>query len=314
MEHNRFNTSNVDQTIKENFFPEKPFFSVIIPTYNRASLIEKTIRSVLNQTFKNFEVHIIDDGSTDETESIVSKIIDKRLLYHKTENRERGAARNFGTRIAKGDYITFLDSDDIFYPQHLEEVLKVIKANNSPEIIHIRYEITDENTNKTMQQPLLNDDINKKLITGNFMSCQGVFLRKGIALANLFNEDRNLSALEDWELWLRISAKYKIYYSNLITSAIIDHDTRSVVNTNAEQLINRVNTLLKYVLENSELTSYYKKSIHKFQSSCFSYIALHIALTKKNRLTTLKYMFKSIKENPQSVFKKRFFAIIKHII
>ena len=102
-------------------------FSVIVPTYNRESFIVKTIQSVLSQTYLNFELIIVDDGSTDNTEQVVKKIQDKRIKYYKKKNAERGAARNHGTNKEKGGYITFLDSDDLLYSKYLEEANSFIK-------------------------------------------------------------------------------------------------------------------------------------------------------------------------------------------
>lgn len=289
-------------------------FSIIIPTFNRAGFIEKTIRSVLNQTFSNFEVIVVDDGSTDNTKVIVSQIIDPRLSYHKKENEERGAARNYGGRIAKGSYITFFDSDDLLYPNHLATAIDTIKKYNFPEWLHLGYEILAPKNELLKRVNNLQGNVNKKLINGNFLSCNSVFLRNDIANENPFNEDRSLSALEDWELWLRIGSKYKIHYCNTVTSAIINHELRSVLEPQTNKLLNRVNSLMKYVLENSEIVSFYKKDINKFKASCFTYIALHTALTKKNRSTTIKYLLKGIKENPSSLFSRRFLAILKHFI
>src|SRR5258708_37950971 len=113
-----------------------PFFSVIIPTYNRAPLIKATVLSVLKQHFEDFEIILVDDGSTDDTEDIVNNLNEPRVMYLKKENEERGAARNAGVKIAKGKYITFLDSDDRFYPEHLAEAHKFIIDQNYPAIFH----------------------------------------------------------------------------------------------------------------------------------------------------------------------------------
>ena len=92
-----------------------PLFSVIIPTFNRADFIGKTVESVLRQTFTDFEIIVIDDGSTDNTAEIIAPIIDERLTYHFKQHEERAAARNAGTKLARGEYVTFLDSDDLLY-------------------------------------------------------------------------------------------------------------------------------------------------------------------------------------------------------
>src|SRR5438105_3528298 len=105
-------------------------FSIIIPTYNRAAFITSTVQSVLQQTYGNFEVIVVDDGSTDNTEEIISNISHQQLFYFKKDNAERGAARNFGVQKAKGDYITFLDSDDLLMSHHFATAAAYIKENN----------------------------------------------------------------------------------------------------------------------------------------------------------------------------------------
>ncbi|NVO02189.1 MAG: glycosyltransferase [Bacteroidetes bacterium] len=291
-----------------------PFFSIIIPTFNRAQFIEKTIQSVLNQEYIDYEILVVDDGSTDNTEEIIKLINSDKIQYFKKRNEERAVARNTGIRLAKGNYITFLDSDDLFYPEHLQIAYENIQINNSPEIIHTRYEIINNQNKVISKMKILDDKINRKLISGNFMSCNGVFLRKDIALTNLFNENRDLSALEDWELWLRLAAQYKIYYSNTITSAIINHDDRSVLNTKKEELIRRFDILISLVLKNTIVINYYKNNINAFKSSCYTYISLHLALTKKYRKEAIKYLFMGISQKPETIFSRRFLAIIKHII
>lgn len=97
-----------------------PFFSVIIPTYNRAKDLKRSLESVLAQTFTDFELLIVDDGSTDSTPEVVGWYNDDRIRYIYQDNKERSAARNNGMQQATGKYICLLDSDDIFYPEHLQ--------------------------------------------------------------------------------------------------------------------------------------------------------------------------------------------------
>ncbi len=101
--------------------------SVIIPTYNRGKIIGNSIKSVLNQTFKNLEIIVVDDGSKDNTKEIVDEFKDERVRYIKLNNNTGAAnARNIGIKNAIGQYISFQDSDDIFYPDKLERQLKNI--------------------------------------------------------------------------------------------------------------------------------------------------------------------------------------------
>jgi glycosyltransferase involved in cell wall biosynthesis len=105
--------------------------SVIIPTYNRGQLVFRAIKSVLNQTYKNLEIIIVDDGSTDDTEEIVKKFSDERIKYIRyPKNRGLSFARNTGIRNSKGDFVAFLDSDDEYIPEKIEKTLRVFKNSS----------------------------------------------------------------------------------------------------------------------------------------------------------------------------------------
>ena len=290
-------------------------FSIIVPTYNREKIILKTIQSVLSQTYTNFELIIVDDGSTDNTEKFVRNVKDKRIKFFKKENEERGAARNYGTNMAKGDYITFLDSDDLLYSKYLEEANLFIASNNAINIFHQLFEVTNILGKVIHSANYSNNNVFKSLITkGNFMACQGMFLQKDFAKSNLFIEDRNLAGSEDYELWLRISTSTNIIINPVITSALLQHLERSVVNININNLIKRKELMLHYLFSNKLINSKLLKYKRILKTGAYSYISLHIALSKQSKKTALKYLFKAVKQSPIFIFKRRFFAIIKHLI
>jgi glycosyltransferase involved in cell wall biosynthesis len=106
-----------------------PFFSIILPTYNRAALLMNAIRSVIEQEFKDWELIIVDDGSNDVSRSKIEEIQDSRIRYIFQENQGKGPARNRGLDAANGDWICFLDSDDLYYPNHLAVFYQAIKAH-----------------------------------------------------------------------------------------------------------------------------------------------------------------------------------------
>src|SRR6185369_17689982 len=154
----------------------EPTFSVITPTYNRAVFIKRTIESVLAQTFSDFEIIVVDDGSTDNTGEIVRSIVDDRLTYHFKTNEERAVARNTGVAMARGKYVTFLDSDDLLYEDHLQAAADVISRHGDPEFFHLGYEFRDVTNGKTVKVPDLPAIANDRVILGNCLSCNGVFL------------------------------------------------------------------------------------------------------------------------------------------
>ena len=109
-------------------------FSVVIPTYNRASLLPKTLDSVFAQTFKNYEVIVVDDGSTDTTQDYL-KSLENRITVLMQPNRGPGAARNLGAQYAKGNYLAFLDSDDLWFPWTLQVYAEVVRSENCPSFV-----------------------------------------------------------------------------------------------------------------------------------------------------------------------------------
>ncbi len=115
---------------------KSPKTSVVIPTYNRAKLLPHSIESVLSQTFQDFELIIVDDGSIDKTEKVVKKFQkkDKRIFYYFQENKGPATTRNVGIKKAKGEYIAFLDSDDMWLSKKLEKQIRIFENSNNNEL------------------------------------------------------------------------------------------------------------------------------------------------------------------------------------
>ena len=123
------------------FTKDQILFSIIIPTYNRANLISKAIQSVIDQTYGNWELIIVDDGSIDNTEEVVRSFKEPRIKYFKKKHEERSIARNFGTEKANGTYLSFLDDDDYYLPEFLEEFNNSIESNYRPVSVFMSEEL-----------------------------------------------------------------------------------------------------------------------------------------------------------------------------
>ncbi len=286
-------------------------FSVVIPAYNRETHIANAIRSVLAQQYENFEVIIVDDGSTDKTAEVVKSFADHRVKYFYQENKERAAARNTGVKNSTGDFITFLDSDDEFLPGHLQTVHKFISANASYKVFCTSFQIVSDTKTIVNQLP---SDIRGGLIGENFLSCNGVFLSAAVARRFPFIEDRNMAGLEDWELWLRIASVQKMIGNQEITTQMNNHDARSVLQTTRENIEQRFESFYIHVLNNPDIKTFYKNNLHVLKAGCETYIALHLALTKKHRGIVFKHLLRGICYSPAIIFKRRFYAILKRIL
>jgi glycosyltransferase involved in cell wall biosynthesis len=287
-------------------------FSVIIPTYNRELFIKKAVVSVLKQSYTNFEIIVVDDGSTDNTKDVLADITDERFKYYLKPNEERGAARNFGAAKSNGGYVNFFDSDDLLYPNHLEEALKLINEKSSPEVFHLWYDL--KYPNNITKIPNVPANVNDALLKGNCLSCNGVFIRKDIAVRHSFVEDRKLAASEDYLLWLQLAARYVFYNSPIVTSSIIQHGERSVLTVNAKALIERKKLMLKYLFEDSVSNKVYKSYKSTLTADACLMIALHLALIKTEKKKSIAYLLRSLRCDPKSVTKRQFWGTVKHII
>ncbi|MCC6370403.1 MAG: glycosyltransferase family 2 protein [Bacteroidia bacterium] len=289
-------------------------FSVIIPTYNRAGLIKNTLQSLVSQTFGDYEVIVVDDGSTDNTKEVVAQMNSSKIKYFHKANEERAVARNFGADKAIGDYLIFLDSDDTMEPNHLLNIKNhLLAANNEVEFLFTGYKIITaggETVYTFGQSGLFNPN---KLAYGNYLGCSGVVIKNDLFKKFYFNTDPKLILFEDWELWLRISSKHPLYCIPSKSIVMINHNERSVLNFETTYLIERVSCLKKLVLKQSSIisASFLRKQI--FLMGIYSYTSLHLALTKKSRLTTLKYLFLSFINLPTLIFRKRFYGILKNL-
>ncbi len=292
---------------------DTPFFSIVIPTYNRAHLVRKTIESVLAQEDQDFEIIVVDDGSEDNTEEVVRAVGDERLHYYKKDNAERGAARNYGAIRAQGRYVNFLDSDDLLYSNHLAAARRLIEKQDDPEILHLGFEKRAIEGKLLYRIDSLKGDLNEQLLRGNLLSCNGVFLRKDMALAFPFNEDRRLSGSEDWELWLRLASRCQIHYSNEVTSVIVNHEARSVLRGNETALLNCMNLTLKYLFEDPIFVEKYGRHRKLVENEFLSYTALHLAQGGQP-LRACKYLKDSILVQPLSIFRRRFLAVVRFIM
>lgn len=293
-----------------------PFFTLIIPTYNRAAFIKRTLESALKQEYKSFEIIVVDDGGSDNTEEVVRSTGSEKIFYYKKENGERGAARNFGCSKANGQYITFLDSDDILYPNHFKEAYSFLSTQNNIMCYAQAYELRYADTNKLLRHAYKFSDklINKHLLKGNLLGCFGVFTKREILLNIGFSEDRKFSGTEDWFLWLQLAARYPFYYNNKVTGAMLEHNDRSVLSFKEASLLYRAEGIKNKLLEDDRFVEVFgKKQINNIYAHMLSYASLHLIMGKEKR-NAFKYWLKALFTNPGELPTKRSLAIIKKML
>lgn len=194
---------------------KKPEVSVIIPTYNRSHQIGRAIRSVLYQTFQDFEIIVVDDASTDNTERIVRALNDERIRYIRHDlNKGGGASRNTGINASLGEYIAFLDDDDEWLEDKLKKQIETIR-NLPHEIwggIYCSFFYIMDGKTKTIKA-VLRGNFTKEILNNEIMmgasSSTLLFSKEAIKETGLFDE--TFERHQDWEYLIRFFRKYKLF-------------------------------------------------------------------------------------------------------
>ena len=189
----------------------RPKVSIIVPCYNQAQYLDATLKSILDQTYQNWECLIVNDESPDKTEEVAKKWVakDSRFIYWYKENGGVSSARNFGIEKAKGDYLQFLDSDDYLDQQKLELSLEQIKKNSDANLVISNFRMFATNPEKTTKPYcLLNAQLfNFESLLYHWNESFSIPIHSGFFHSTLFETIRfpeNLTAQEDWIVWVRI--------------------------------------------------------------------------------------------------------------
>jgi glycosyltransferase involved in cell wall biosynthesis len=223
-------------------FKNTPKISVIIPLYNHGKYIEEAVNSVLTQSFADFELIIINDGSADNSEDVVRNIKDDRIRYFYQENQGAHKTINRGIQLAKGEYITILNSDDVYYANRLEEFLKILESDSSINAVFSHIEFINDQGNSIKYKIGAEDNwkghdpetslkgeknIFLALLSGNFLvTTSNLFCRKSVFdNLGLFS---NLKYAHDYEFFLKLCYSYKVF---IVEKALLKyriHETNTV--------------------------------------------------------------------------------------
>lgn len=276
-----------------------PIFTIIISTYNRRDLVPRTIQSVLNQTFTDFELLVIDNGSTDDTCFVVQQFKDRRIQYIPYPNPTAScdAPRNYGICRAKGCLISFLDDDDIWYPERLEIVKNTFDENpDVSAVCHNENRRVNNRIDKVMKYGPCSENIFETLLyERNCLSPSATTIKAGV-LRKLrgFNLRSEFESASDYDLWLRMAKRGENihFIDKPLGEFCLTGDNWSIVNPAFES---RVAYLIK-----EHITNYEKKDIYQiskrgswrlFQLYCISARSFLKAGNYKN---AVKYYYISL--------------------
>ncbi len=226
----------------------QPLVSVVIPSYNQASFLAENLASILTQSYRNLEVIFIDDGSTDNTKEIITKINDERLKYVYQTNSERAVARSHGIKLATGKYVCLVDSDDIWYKNKVEQQVKVME--NDPELVlcYASVDRIDEHSKKIKtakrQQQGSSGYVYFDLLKRNFIPSVTPMIRKDI-LDEVGDQNTKFIPYEDWDFWLKIARLGKFKHLKKALGAYRLHSAQSVQNVKAYKIAEVTMAVLK---------------------------------------------------------------------
>jgi len=196
---------------------KEPKVSVVIGSYNCEKFIRETVQSVIGQTFKDWELIIVDDCSTDSTCRVINGIEDSRIKLIRLSSNSRLPAvpRNVGIREARGDYIAFLDHDDLWLPGKLEKQVNFLENNKDVFLVYAKCIVQKDGRQLRInpQKPRSGRIFRDLFLRFNFIGCPTVMMRNRKEKHNyFFDEDKSLAAIEDYVLWLSVALKENVSF------------------------------------------------------------------------------------------------------
>jgi glycosyltransferase involved in cell wall biosynthesis len=276
-----------------------PLISVIIPVYNGEKTIRETIASILNQTFQDLELIVINDGSQDATLEIVEQISDTRLKVFSYSNAGQATSRNRGISHACGEYISFIDADDLWTPDKLEAQLKALQANPQAAVAYSWTDYIDESSQPLQRGSYMsvNGNVYANLLLIDFIGSGSNPLIRQQALTEVGGFNELMTPSEDRDLWLRLAARYhfiavpspQVLYRQSINSAStnvlrMEQSSLRVI----EQAFTQAPESLQH-LKQFSLANNYKGLIFR---------ALERVPGRQGGLTAARYLWHSFKTDP----------------
>lgn len=275
--------------------------SVIIPTFNREKLVVDAINSLKNQTYKNLEIIVVDDCSTDNTRVQVEKIIDPRIVYIR-HDKNNGApkARNTGIQKASGEFIAFLDSDDQWLPAKLEKQMAVFKKNQKAAVVYTGVKNTSGTILRSETIPQFRGNILTELLKSNCVGTTSTVVIRKTCLLEAGGFDPKLPSCQDWDLWIKLA---QITEFDFVEEALVlfnEHDGDRIT-TNFNSVV--TGHLAFYEKYYSLIKSLNKKDLHLSHVN-IARILIRTGIMDQNRVTIKKgrdFLHSALRAYPFSI-------------
>ena len=285
-----------------------PQVSIIIPAYNSMSFLPQTLESVLHQTYTNFEVIVVNDGSQDEIEDWISTVTDPRLKYIAQRNQGPAAARNTGIANAHGTYIAFLDADDLWHPQKLEKQAAVLERNPEVGLVYSWVGSVDEagNIKDKIRKSYAEGNVWQKIIEHNIIECGSNPMVRRACFEKLGVFEPQTEYAQDWQMWLKIAS---IYQFKVIQEPLIYYrahgENRSkkwwLMESSYQRIIEKLFDSIPIKLQGSK-------------NRCYSHAYLRIAWKTLQNLNgeytkSLEFSRRAIEYHPQIIYSREYIRL-----
>lgn len=293
-----------------------PLISVIIPAYNSEKTIQETIESVLKQTFSDFELIIVNDGSTDTTLEIISSIKDPRIKVFTYPNAGVAVSRNRGISHSTGEFISFLDADDLWTADKLEAQLKALQENPEAAVAYSWLDSIDESGNflRPGTRTTENGNIYDKLFLIPFVSSGSNGLIRRQPLIEIDGFDESLAASQDYDLYLRLAARYDfvcVPAVQILYRILSGSMSTNIRRLEATSLLVRERAFKESPQSlNPELKRY---SIGNFYKD-FTFKLLNMPAKRERGLQAAKLFWNAVKYDPELLQRRIFWKVLLRII
>lgn len=288
--------------------------SVVIPVYNGEKTIKETIDSVLYQSFKDFELIVINDGSTDKTLDIVSDIKDERLQVFSYPNAGLAASRNRGISLAKGEYISFIDADDLWTADKLEAQFKALQENPQASVAYSWTNCIDESSQflRAGTYITFNGDVYANLLLTNFIDNGSNVLIRTKVFQEVNNFDESLTSGEDWDMWLRLAKRY--HFVAVSKPQILYRITASSMSANLTRMEAQSMRVIEQAYAVAPHSLQYLKPFSKGNIyNYFVFKALDLTPTKRNAFDAARFLWYAVKYDSALLQKRVFWKILVKI-
>jgi glycosyltransferase involved in cell wall biosynthesis len=288
-----------------------PRVSVIIPTYNRAHFIAEAIRSVLSQTYRDFEIIVVDDGSTDNTKEVVNSFKDHHIRYIYQDNQRVCVARNNGIEVSKGEYIVLLDSDDVLMEKAIERELHMLERNPEVGLSYGQKYMMDEKGHIfALRKPKHRapgvyrgaKEIINLFRYGNYIVPSTTMIRRSSIIdVGLFDPAFNAGS-NDFEMWVRIAKKYAVAYIAEPVAKYRISSTSITNGRNPDEIEETNSRIFESVFNDPKIGALLsgerpKAYFHQY------WVLANNAYGNREMNTARRYLFKALRLHPQGCLK-----------